>query len=294
MKNTLFALSALLVLIWGSAYTLVGIGVDYIAPIWLVVYRIGIGAVLVTIYALLRGNRFPKLSDQRWLWYLGLGITGSVLPFFLISTGQETVDSGLTAIIVGAMPILTIILAHFFTEEKLNAQKLLGFVIGFVGIVVLFLPQNLSLGLVSDWKAQLLILGAAVSYAVTTVGAKRAPETPSSIAAAMMLLMAAAIGLFGGFIFGPPPPLSPALPGLLAAIGLGVVSTGLATILYLYVIHLSGPSLLAKINYFVPAVSVLFGVTFLHEPFTWRIVISFAIIIFGVMVARRGVKKAVA
>jgi len=283
--------AGILIFVWGSAYTMVGIGVDYISPIWLVAYRLIIGACLVTAYAFIKGHRFPKLNDRRWPWYLCLGITGSVLPFFLLSTGQKTVDSGLTSILVGIMPILTIVLAHFFTDEKLNARKLLGFVIGFIGTVILFIPDSFSLELVQDWKAQLLIIGAAICYAVTTVGAKRAPETPSSIAAAMMLIMAASIGLIAALISGVPEGVPP-LPGLLSIIGLGVGATGLATILYLYVIQLSGPSLMARINYFVPVVSVILGVWFLHEPLSWRIILSFIIILIGVVISRSGVKAA--
>jgi len=75
------------------------------------------------------------------------------------------------------------------------------------------------------------------------------------------------------------------------AIGLGVGSTALATILYLYVIQKTGPSVMAKINYFVPLASVIFGVGFLGEVFSWRMVIAFAVIAVGVMVSRIGLKR---
>jgi len=115
-----------------------------------VAYRLLIGAVILIAYVKLKGETFPKLTDSRWLWYFGLGLTGMVIPFFLISTGQLKVDSGLSAIIVGAMPLITIVLAHFFTDERLTPIKTLGFFIGFLGIVVLFLPDNLSLDLVDE------------------------------------------------------------------------------------------------------------------------------------------------
>jgi drug/metabolite transporter (DMT)-like permease len=278
-----------LILIWGSAYTMVSVGVDYISPIWLVVYRLIIGAAFVTLYVKYKGYKFPALSDRRWLWYFIMGLTGAVVPFFLLSTGQETVDSGITAILVGIMPLMTIVLAHFFTDERLNFQKGLGFFIGFLGIIVLFLPDNFSLKLVADWKAQSLIVTAAFLYAVTTVIAKRAPETPSSVGAAMMLICAALVAIIGGLITGPPTSL-PAMTGIWMAIGLGIGSTGLATILYLYIIEQTGPSVIAKINYFVPVASVIFGVGLLGEAFSWRMVISFAVIVLGVMVSRIGAK----
>ena len=289
--TTFLTLAVVLILIWGSAFTMVGVGVDYMTPIWLVAYRLVIGAVLVTSYVYIKGLKLPKLSDVRWRWYFFLGMTGSVIPFFLISTGQLKVDSGISAIIVGIMPLLTIVLAHFFANEPLNSQKLLGFTIGFFGIIILFLPDNLSLELVSDWTSQLLIVIAAFCYAITTVAAKRAPETPSSVGAAMMLICAASVGLIAGIASGVPTEF-PAMTGIWMAIGLGVGSTGLATILYLFVIQETGPSTMAKINYFVPLASVIFGVNLLGEAFSWRMVVSFGIIVIGVMVSRIGAKRA--
>ncbi len=289
-RSKFLTLAVALILIWGSAYTMVGVGVDYITPIWLVAYRLILGAALVTAYVYYKGLKLPNLSDVRWRWYSILGMTGSVIPFFLLSTGQIDVDSGITSIMVGIMPLLTIVLAHYFTDERLNFQKLLGFVIGFLGIVVLFLPDNLSLELVSNWKAQLLIVIAAFCYAVTTVIAKRAPETSSSVGAAMMLICAAPIALIAGLWSGMPTEF-PAMMGILMAIGLGIGSTALATILYLYVIQQTGPSVMAKINYFVPLASVIFGVGLLGEAFSWRMVIAFAVIVLGVMVSRLGAEQ---
>jgi len=114
--------------------------------------------MLVLFYAYIMGHRLPPLRDVRWIWYFAMAITGASLPFVLIANGQQTVDSGITAIIVGTMPLITIILAHFFTTEKLNRWKLTGFLMGFIGIIILFLPKDLSWTLVADWPAQLLIL----------------------------------------------------------------------------------------------------------------------------------------
>ena len=290
-QTAFLALTLFLIVTWGSAFTLVGVGVKYMSPMWLVAYRLIIGAIFMIGYVVMTGAKFPKLTDSRWLWYFGLGLTGMTLPFIFIATGQVNVDSGLAAIIVGAMPIMTIILAHFFAHEHLTLMKSIGFFIGFLGIVILFLPEDFSLDLVSDWQAQMLILFGAFFYAVTTVAAKRAPKTPSAVGAAMMLIGAAIVGVIGALFTGLPTGL-PEMPGILAAIGLGLGSTAIATIVYLYIIDQKGPSVLAKINYFVPVASVFFGVWLLNEPFTWRMVVSFIVILVGIIVAKIGTPKA--
>lgn len=288
-------MSLTLIVIWGGAYTLVGVGVKYMSPIWLVALRLVIGAIFLTIYLYAKGKRFPPLKDSRWIWYILLGCTGMTLPFWLLSTGQIKVDSGLTAILVGSMPIITIVLAHFFTHEKLTLRKFLGFLVGFLGIVVLFLPNDFSLQLVQNWGSQLLILSAAGCYAITTVAAKRAPKTSSTVGAAMMLITAATIGLIMASVTGfegAMPPDGKALIVALVVIGLGLVSTAIATIMYLHVIDKTGPSVMAKINYFVPVASVAFGVWFLDEPLSLRMFIAFAIILLAVFLSRTRRMKA--
>jgi len=274
-----------LILIWGSAFTMVDVAVISLSPIWLVASRITLAAILITAYIYLKGLRLPKLSDPRWRWYAVIGTTGMVIPFFLIGEGQKTIDSGISAILIGAMPLITIILAHFFTEERMTPTKFIGFVIGFCGLIVLFLPQDFSLSLVSDWKAQSLILIAAFCYGLTTVTAKRAPQTHSEIGAAMMLICGAVIALVWALVEGipatPPDPIA-----YWMVLGLAVGSTGIATIIYLHMIDVKGPTTLAAINYFVPVASVLFGVWLLNETITFQVIIAFITIIIGVMISR--------
>jgi len=174
----LIGLACILSLVWGSAFTMTKVAVRDIDPIWLVAMRCSIGSILLVSWMFYRGRRFPKLTDKRWLWYCLLGFVGMVLPFWLFSTGQQVIDSGLAAILAGTMPLITIVLAHFFVAgEPLSTRKALGFFIGFIGIITLFLPEDFSLALVADWQSQALMIAAAFCYAATTIIAKRAPET---------------------------------------------------------------------------------------------------------------------
>jgi drug/metabolite transporter (DMT)-like permease len=270
----------LMVIVWGSAFTLVSIGVKYISPLWLVTYRLIIGAIIVIIYVKFKGLNLPNIRDKRWIWYFAMGLIGMVIPFFLLSTGQVIIDSGLTAIMVGTMPLMTVILAHFFTNEKLSITKIIGFIFGFIGIVILFLPSDLSIEITENWFSQLIIIIAAFCYAVTTIIAKRAPDTPATIGACMMLICAATACLFVALLTGFPSSMPPLL-GILTAFGLGVGSTAFASILLLYIIDQTGPSTVAKINYFVPLASVIFGVIILDEILSIRIFIAFVIILIG-------------
>ncbi len=287
----LFCMAFLMVVIWGSAFTLVSIGVLYISPLWLVTYRLIIGAILIIIYVLFKGLRLPNIKDVRWVWYFAMGLIGMVIPFFLLSTGQVVIDSGLTAIMVGTMPLMTIVLAHFFANEKLSLTKIIGFIFGFIGIVILFLPSDLSIQLTENWFSQLIIVIAAFCYAVTTIIAKRAPDTPATIGACMMLICAAIACLFIALLTTGFPKSIPPLPGIFTAFGLGIGSTAFASILLLYIIDQTGPSTVAKINYFVPLASVIFGVIILNEILNIKIFIAFIIILIGMLISQINEKK---
>ena len=282
----IIGVAVFLILVWGSAFTLIDIAVLTLSPAWIVAYRMVIGASLVYTISRVQGHRLPRLSDPRWRWYALLGLTGASLPFLLISHGQIKVDSGISAIIVGSMPLITIILAHFFTDEKLNFWKTIGFVFGFIGVVILFLPEELSFGLIADWPSQFLILIAACSYAATTIIAARAPDTPAPIGATMFLI-AGAIMSMGWAMGSEGVPVIPDPIALFCVLGLGLGSTGIASILYLWFIDTAGPSNMAKANYFVPVCSVILGVWLLSEPLSWRVYVSLGTIIFGVIISRK-------
>ncbi len=286
-RPALFGLSLFLIFIWGSAFNFIGVAVDHISPYWVTAWRLVVAALFLSGYAVFKGRRFPPLRDARWLWYGALGMTGAVIPFLLIAKGQISVDSGLTAVIVGAMPLLTILLAHVFTDEKLTLFKVVGFLIGFLGVAVLFMPDDPGFGLTGDWPSQLMILGAAFCYALTTVAAKRAPKTHAETGSAIMMIAASIAGVIAAVIYDPGGHVPNAV-ALTMILLLGFGSTGIATILYLVFIDRAGPSAMARLNYFPPVVSVIIGVWFLSEPFTWKLVVAFAVIIVGVMISRVG------
>ncbi len=277
-----------MVFIWATGYTLMGYTIAQgFPPAWIPLARIGLPAIAITIFVYARGLRLPALNDTRWLWYGLMGFLGMTAPFFLQAHGQKTVESGLSSILInGGMPLMTIVLAHFFVKsEPLNTRKLIGFLIGFIGVVLLFLPENLSLELVKNWQGQMFILGVALSYSLAAIVAKRAPETPASVGAAIMLITALLVAIILAGFEGMPTGNFP--KGVIIALfALSVFYTGLSDILYLKVIQLSGPSMIAKINYLVPVFALFFGMVFLGEAFSWRAVAAMMIIITGLLIAR--------
>jgi len=289
-KLRLYAIVAIVVFIWSTAYTLMYYTVysGGFPAEWIPAARTILPAIAITLYVYSRGLKLPKLTDKRWLWYGLMGFLGMTAPFFLLAKGNaHGVESGISSILTnGVTPLITIVLAHFLIKsERLSWRKSIGFLIGFVGVVFLFLPENLDLNLIKNWQAQMFILTVALSYALAAVVAKRAPDTTASVGAAIMLITAAVTALIIAIPSGMP---NGDYSGgvLLALFVLTVFSTGLSDILYLEVIKMSGPSMIAKINYLVPVFALVFGIIFLSEAFSWRSVAAMMIIITGLLIAR--------
>lgn len=290
-KPLFYVALAITIFLWATAYTLVGYIVDYIAPAWIVAARTFIAAILLIGYALMRGHKFPTLRDPSWLWYGIMGIIGMAIPFYLFAKAQIHVDSGLAAVLAGFMPLITVVLAHFFIKgENLTTRKGFGFVIGFIGVVILFLPTPFRIELIANWKAQSLIILAASCYAALTIITKRAPEIPASVGAAIMLIAACIITTIAALSSDIPNALPPQ-SAIIALFALAIGSTGIANILYLRIVQISGPTLVAKMNYIIPVVSIIAGIVFLDEPFQWRSVLALFVIVLGLFVAKSRQKK---
>jgi drug/metabolite transporter (DMT)-like permease len=285
----LFALVAM----WGSAFMFTGIAVRGFTPTALVTIRLVIAAVLLTGLVLVRGQRFPH-TRRFWLFSLAISLAGNCVPFWLISFGQQRIDSGLAGILMGIMPLTTMVLAHFLVRgERLNRTKAVGFVVGFVGLVALIGPAALLelRGQGTELLYQLAVLGGAICYAINTIVARHRPPADPLVAAAGVMLAGCALMLpIGGApastqLFAAPP-----IP-FAAMLALSIVATAIATVVFLQLVAIAGPSFTSFINYLIPVWALLMGVIFLGEEPGIRVVVALALILAGIALAEVGARR---
>jgi drug/metabolite transporter (DMT)-like permease len=275
-----------LTVLWGSAYAFIKHAVETMPPLALISIRIGLAAIILTGWAYARGRALPHWRDKRWLWFAALGFFGNTLPFFLITWGQQHIDSALTGILVATMPLATIALAHIFVPgERMNAQRLTGFLIGFGGVVILMGPTALA-GLASgDFLAQLAIIGAAFCYGVNAVIARLIPDTSPSVSGAGVLIMATVLAMPLGLM--DLDALSSVAPSAwLAVVWLAIGPTAIATVILMQISRSAGPSFLAVVNYLTPLAAVVTGLV-IGETIGWSAALALGIILSGVWLARR-------
>ena len=150
-----------LVFLWGTSFMFISISVDTVDPYSIVFYRVLLGALVLILAVYVKGESLP-LSLTAWLAFFLMGIVGNLLPFFLISWGQQSVNSGVAGMIMAIMPLMTMLLAHYFVVgETLNRYKIIGFTLGITGITIL-------LGPVFEGGGQAVFGGIAIFIAATS------------------------------------------------------------------------------------------------------------------------------
>ena len=279
-----------LVCIWGTAFLFIDVSVETLPPGTLVAARVSIAAIVLVVAARALRLEMPGPSVL-WLRFLLLACVGNALPFFAISWGQQRVASGVAGILMAVMPLTTLLLAHFFVPgERMTTRRALGFLLGFAGVAVLTGPAALSHlgGTASEILFQLAVLFGALCYAVNTILAARMPPSHPIVSAACVMLMATAVVLPFSLWVDRPWRLQPSALSLGSAIWLGVVPTGLATVLYFQIVSHAGATFLSLMNYLIPGVALAVGIAVAGEPFEWRALGALALILAGLFTSQTG------
>jgi drug/metabolite transporter (DMT)-like permease len=203
------------------------------------------------------------------LFYLILGFLGLALPFFLISSAEIYIDSGLAGLLMSPMPLITLSLsALILKDEVINRTKILAFVIAFLGLIVLFGPKNLlALGGSNkiEFISQILVLIAAFCYGTNAVLSKLAPKIDASAMATGVSIGSLFFVTPFAFFYEPFYLVNFTNEAILAIIIQGVFGTAIASILFFKIIELKGPVFLSLINFMIPPVAFFAGVLFLNE-----------------------------
>ncbi|MEZ9337897.1 DMT family transporter [Vibrio splendidus] len=266
MNARVWAMLILLSMLWGGSFFFVGVVVTDLPPLTIVALRVGIAAITLWIIALMIGLRPPK-ELRVWGAFLGMGLLNNVVPFALIVWGQTQIASGLASILNAATPIFAVVVAGILLpDERVTPLKLVGVGIGFVGVVVMIGLPALSGG--GSLIAQLAIIAAALSYAFAGVYGRRfkAMEinpiitAAGQVTASTMVLTPVALMVDG--------PLDVvAMNGDIwaAIVGLAVLSTAVAYILYFKILELAGATNVLLVTLLVPVSAILLGSLFLNE-----------------------------
>jgi drug/metabolite transporter (DMT)-like permease len=266
MSPATWALLLVLALLWGGSYFYNAIAIASLPPLTIVAARTLIGSLALYAAVRLSGARMP-VDMATWLSFLGMGLLNNVLPFSLIAWSQTSIPSGLASVLNATTPLFGVILAHFATaDEKLTPLRIAGVAIGFLGVVVMLGADSMSGE--RHLVAELACLFASVLYAYSGVFGRRfaARGIPPLVTAtgqitASMLVMVPVAALYDQ----PWQLAMPSASAIAALLGLGLVSTALAYVIYYRILAAAGAVNLLLVTFLVPVSAILLGAVILGE-----------------------------
>jgi drug/metabolite transporter (DMT)-like permease len=274
-------------LIFGASFIFTDIGVSHLPPMTVATTRLIIAFLLM--YAVMKVMRQSlPASGKIWIYIILSAATGNAVPFVLISWGQVKVEAGLTAIFMAIMPLATIVVANFFTDdEKLNRWKIAGVTCGVAGIVVLIGPGALA-DIGDNTIRQLAILCAALCYAVNAVITRQLTSLPRLPMITAILMSASAMLIIPTLVIDQPWQQTFTAAPVLSIVILAIGPTAFATWLILTIIDRQGASFMSQINFMVPLFGVAMGSLFLHERLPVNAYLALLIILLALALSRRG------
>lgn len=284
MGTTEWGLLLLLSVLWGSSFFFIEVALQSISVFTLVFARVSIAGLLLTLYAYASGQKLPT-TWQAWRQFIILGALRATLPISLIVWAETQIDSGLAGILNSTSPLFTAIIAHYLTQDdKLTKQRMIGIGVGMLGVIVLIGLDALN-GLGSQVLAQLAMLGATCSYGFAAVYGRQFRYMPSTISATGMLLGASLL-IFPLAMLEQPWTLTPSLPSIGAILGLSILSTAFAFIIWFQLIFRAGASNTSMVTFLIPITALFLGIVVLGETPTPSAIIGLVIILIGLAIAQ--------
>jgi drug/metabolite transporter (DMT)-like permease len=265
--------------IWGIPYLLIRVAVRELAPVTLVFFRTAIGALILTPVAAYRGELRPLL--RHWRPLLAYTAVEVAIPWVLLARAETKLTSSLTGLLIAAVPLVgALIVTLTGDRERLGGRRWLGLLVGIAGVAAIV---GLNLGQV-DVVALVEIGFVAVGYAVGPIILSRSmTDLPAyGVVAASLLLTGIVYAPFAAASW---PSKLPTAHVIESVLGLAIICTALAFLLFFALIAEVGPVRATVITYINPAVAAILGVTLLNEHLTTGMVVGFALVLTGCVLA---------
>ncbi|TQI76089.1 threonine/homoserine efflux transporter RhtA [Bosea sp. AK1] len=267
-------------ILWGGSFFFNKLTVAEWPPFAVVQVRVGLAALALLLVVRIAGQSMA-VGRELWLAFFGMGILNNLIPFSLFLWGQQQIASGLASILNATTPIFAVLVMHCFGNEKATGLKLGGVLAGLIGVAILMGPDALS-GLGSNLAAQLACILAAVSYAFSGLLGRRFRGVSPLVAATGQLSASTLMMIPIVFVMHPPWTLPmPSQQALLALVGLALISTALAYLLFFRIMRTAGPSNVMLVTFLIPVSAILLGSGLLGEELLPRHFAGMAAIFVG-------------
>lgn len=280
------ALLLLLGMVWGSSYLFIKVIVAEVPVMTLVTGRLALSAIILWLLLIATRRPVPR-GWSLWRNYAVMGLLNGMLPYTLISWGEQYIPSSLAALLQATMPLFTVLLATLTaSDEGMNAAKVLGVIIGFVGVGLLMFPE-LRQGWQVNLLGQLVIVASSLSYAGAGIFARsRLRGQPPLASTAGQLTMGALLTVPLSLLLDRPWSLSPSFPAAGSWLALTILGTVVAYVIYYTLIERTSATFVSTVTYVIPINGLILGSVVLGEAITLSVLASSALILLGVLLVR--------
>lgn len=258
------ALLVTLAAVWGASFLFIRVAVPAMGPILLMFLRVTIAGLVLLGYAFIL-KRLPTFK-AKWSSYLVLGVLSAALPFTLIAFAELSLPASVAAILNATTPLFSALIAVVWINEHLTIRKILGLLLGIVGVGVLVGGGGLTLNITTLIAIGASLLAACL-YAIGGVYSKAAfqEDAPLSLTIGQQLGASIVLLPLAGLSV---PAQAPTFEVGLAVLALSLLCTAFGFVLYFYLITKIGPTRTLSVTFLVPVFGLLCGTIFLHEPLT--------------------------
>ena len=271
----------LLAAIWGSSFLFMRLGTVEFGALPSAGLRVVVAALFLLPILLWRGLG-PQLA-LHWKKIFFIGLLNSAVPFACYAFALQTISTGLSSIPNATVPLFGALIAWLWLKDRPHGLRILGLVIGFVGVALLawdkasFKPG--TSGMATGW-AVLACLLACLCYGISASYTKRYLSGLPSLVTATGSQLGATLGLALPTVW-LWPQHTPSATAWLALLAVGVLCTGVAYILYFRMIENVGPARSLSVTFLIPVFAVLYGVLFLSETVSLWMLLCGAVIVCG-------------
>ncbi len=278
-------LFAAMAVLWGMPYLFIKQAVDSYSPASIVAGRTLLGALLLLPFALRQKSLRPAFRKIGWV--LAFGAIEMAGPFLLLGHAEQTLPSGLTGLLVATVPLFAAVIAFTGGDRTvLKPVRMIGLVVGFVGVGIIVTGPGLAAGGTAGLIAIGEVLLVAVCYAIAPfIVARQLKDVP---ALGTITLSLAAVGIFYLPIAFLTQHEVPTTQSTVSLIALAVLCTAVAFIVFFALIDRVGPARAPLFTYVNPVVAILLGVIVLGEQVTLGLLIGFPLVILGCWLAATG------
>ena len=273
--------------LWGSSYLFIKIAVGEVPPLTLVAGRLVLAAAILWLVLAAVRQAMPR-SRRLWAAFAVMGLLNGAVPYSLIFWSEQHISSGLASLLQATMPLFTVLMGHFLMrEEHLTLGRIAGVVLGFLGVGLLMLP-DLRQGAHANLLGELAMVASSVSYAGAALFARsRLRGQPALVSTTGQLTMGAVWILPLSLLVEGPPRAVPSLPALGSWLGLTILGTVIAYVIYFKLIERTSAAFTSTVTYIIPVFGLILGALVLSEPLSLTLLVSLGLILAGVLLVRR-------